>query len=86
LFLLLLSKFKKKIINKKKKQKKKFLFIFLKQNDFEIELGKKINVSKLISYEIICAPPRNLPKNEYFDLLPHPEKRIVYIKIEDTHK
>jgi len=61
----------------KKKEKKYFFFIFFILKEFEIQQGKKINVNNPISYEIIWAPPRSLPKKENFEFLPQPENKIV---------
>jgi len=40
----------------------------------------------LTSYEIVCATPRSLPNNEYFEFEHQPAVKIGYTFILDTHK
>jgi hypothetical protein len=38
------------------------------------------------SYEMVCATPRRAPNNAYLELEHHPERKVAYTFILDTHK
>jgi hypothetical protein len=55
-----------------------------------IEFMQIIVVSRirdmLTSYEIVCATPRSLPSNEYFEFEYHPAINVAYTFILETHR
>lgn len=44
----------------------------------KIKTGVKRIRTRLISYEIVCATPRNAPINEYFEFDLHPDAKRLY--------
>jgi hypothetical protein len=38
------------------------------------------------SYEMVCAIPRRAPRSAYLELEHHPDRKVVYTFILDTHR
>ena len=53
----------------------------------EVNNSKALNRIRdiLISYEIVCATPRNAPNNAYLEFDLHPARKVAYTFIAETH-